>query len=279
MLLVFCLLLMTFYPVSAKDINVIGADGADYKIELNGGMIKMRTFGLNVTDRSIMIKWDRIEELDDNGNVLQYAKQLDTKSFEWDGPSEASVTQASGAAVSATRFGLTSDLDVGQTGVARFGVVIHIFNQDVSLLNGGSVVAVRKGAVKFTLHFEQWPWTPTGVALRFGAELKGKGGNGAGVKNKGDKTQVVSLGTDGSLETSTIARSTTNAITTDVTVNTLNWSEGNKAGVSWLFPRFDVLDYDPVLSSEVNAATSIQPVYFLLFLSSYLLCVSHSFIL
>lgn len=260
-----CLLLLTlFCQIRGKEINVIGADGTDYKIELTGGMIKMRTFGLNTTDRSIMIKWDRIEELDSSGTILQYAKRLDTQSFDWVGPSEVSVTQASGITVDSTQFSLTSDLNVGQTGTAKFGVVVHIFNQDVLIANGATTVTARKGAVKFTLHFEQWPWTSTGVALKFGAELKGKGGTSGVVKRKNDNTKVVSLGVDGSLETSTIARSTIGSLTTDVNVNTTNWIEGNKAGVSWLFPRFDSLDYDPVLSSESNNASIIQPIHSIL---------------
>lgn len=244
--IIFSCLALLVCTASAND-RTVSTSGVT--VDFVGQSGKVKLYPNSEPGRFVMISMDRLDEVDDDGNTVQSARNFASTDFTWN-----TRWLSTGVEV---RF--ETDVPVG-TGSnppsADFKMITFLSNQteSVRLYNTTFNTTVPAHELKFTVIVENWPWQSSDNKLQFGAEVKAKQSSsedglepslkdgqfyfGSGLVLKTDATALV----DGTSEP----------------VSTSGSSNGNKFTVSWEFPHFDSrLEYDPSMSTDGTSAAGL----------------------
>lgn len=127
--------------------------------------------------RHVQIKMDRLREVDaNNASVNNEAGSFASQDFTWSAPVEVDVPSGS-ATVKGTKVNFTANVRVGNgqnASIAKFVMVTIVYQENGTATNGNETIVVPKGALKFTIEIEDWPFLNPNNKLQFGVDIRSK---------------------------------------------------------------------------------------------------------
>jgi hypothetical protein len=252
-----------------------------YELSLVGASGKLRLTDPSVS-RWIQFAWQKLEEVDPDGIVVQRVNNFASLDIEWTTPQVEVVNGFHG--ISSTIEGEISIGNQGQAApTAMFSLSVFTFDEQATIVTGDTSVIVPSGSVKFNIECVGWPFESMNNRLQFGVALSSH--RVGGTNSQQNETSVDGI-FDSSFLTArakvvrygngaivnpplAIIDGVEKNITTTVAQNILTWS----------FPAFaETLLYDPVIgletvtSSAVAIKSSAISIVFLIVVVVTMLC-------
>lgn len=191
------------------------------------------------------LSWEKIEEIDSSGKVVNSVNNMASTDFTWSDPTTG---KAKDGTTDVTLLGFETTFKNGGKMTVKAYLPAAAATVEVPSCVEGTTgctsptktdVAIPAGGIEFALYMESWPFANTDNKLRFGADVQTKAGTIDGEEGSSAKESVKS-----------------ESKTCDGKAVATSWEIGNKkAKIIWTFPNFKdaKLCYDPFIGSGSSA--------------------------
>jgi hypothetical protein len=229
---------LLLYSAFAVDQRIVTKNDNTFDFVGWSGQIKITPSGTKNDAKWIKSNWDKIYEVDENGNTIPPGVNLASQDFIWTPPVSTTWGPNNDPADMTT---LSATLNNG----AIFNVTCWVFNATTYIINGESTFTIGTNAIKYSVSILNWPWSSPFTKLVFGVRVQSKGGrNLLDVHaNQTAAQYVVDYGIGG---VANYMRAFYDTVEGPVEVHASETS--NSVYLTWTFDQFQTsLVYDPVM--------------------------------
>jgi hypothetical protein len=163
---VFALLVSSAF---AQDQRIVTKNDNTFDFVGMSGQIKITPSVTKNTGNWIKSNWDKLYEIDANGNTIPPGVNLASQPFSWTYPVSTTWGPNNDPA---DMTSLIATLNNG----AFLNVTCWVFNATTYIINGESTFIIGTNAVKYSVAIENWPWSADATNLTFGVRIQSKGG-------------------------------------------------------------------------------------------------------
>jgi len=235
--------LLVLTTVAVADQSVTNGDITVNFQGQSGWITVSRADGTNM-----QVGFDKIYELDNKGNVVGQSKPMSTETFVWGTPTSVVIGGHNASLI-------TFDGTLSSAGGASLHVDAYFFEVDSTMTVNNQTVTVAKNHVKFSLKLSHYTFGAPTNGLRFGFQVKFKGGSKGWPTdmNKTPQGGTVVLG-GGTIDV--VNTAVVDGTTTSVTPNIVT-GPGIFTGLTIDFPHFNnYVWYDPTFGLGASSALS-----------------------